>query len=62
MPPRLMPGTLCIPVAVECATFSGRRAAAVLDDDHVVGVLYAAHLEAALRRATAGRGVSSAQR
>lgn len=60
--PTLNAGDPVYPGAVECLPFSGRRAAAVLDDNRVVGVLYAAHLEAALRRATAGRGVSSAQR
>ena len=50
------------PVAVETLLGSRRRAAAVLDGGRVVGVLYAPHLEAALRRATAGLGTQSLRR
>jgi len=50
------------PVAVEALASGRRRAAAVTADGHVVGVLYAPHLEAALRRATSGLGASSLPR
>jgi Zn-dependent protease len=50
------------PIAVERLPAVGRRAAAVLDGDRVAGVLYAAHLEAALRRATASLRVPTARR
>ena len=56
--PVLEPGDALYPAAVECLGGSRRRAAAVLEDGHVVGVLYAPHLEAALRRATANLGAS----
>ena len=52
--PALVPGDLLYPVAAECLLPSRRRAAAVLADGHVLGVLYAPHLEAALRNATTG--------
>jgi Zn-dependent protease len=60
--PTLLAADPAYPAAVECLPVGGRRAAAVIDDNRVVGVLYAAHLEAALRRATAGGGVSIAGR
>ena len=41
------------PVAVEALLGDHRRAAAVVDEGRVVGVLYAAHLEAAMRAAAA---------
>jgi hypothetical protein len=47
---------------VEVLLGSHRRAAAVLDEGHVVGVLYAPHLEAAMRRAAASLGASSLSR
>jgi len=50
------------PLAVEVLLGSHRRAAAVLDEGHVVGVLYAPHLEAAMRRAAASLGASSLSR
>jgi CBS domain-containing protein len=50
------------PVAVEALAAGRRRAAAVTADGHVVGVLYAPHLEAALRRATSHLGASSLRR
>ncbi|MGO9583798.1 MAG: site-2 protease family protein [Acidimicrobiales bacterium] len=62
LPPSLAPQDPLYPVAVESLLAGRRRAAAVLEDGQVVGVLYAAHLEAALRRATAGLGASSTQR
>ena len=51
--PTLSAGDPVYPGAVECLPLAGAAPAAVLDDNRVVGVLYAAHLEAALRRATA---------
>ena len=47
------------PVAVECLVAHRRRAAAVLQDGRVVGVLYLPHLAEALHRASAGLGTSS---
>lgn len=60
--PPLAAGDSLYPVAVECLVAHRRRAAAVLVDGRVVGVLYAPHLEAALRRATASLGTSSIPR
>ncbi|MGA3215345.1 MAG: site-2 protease family protein [Acidimicrobiales bacterium] len=60
--PALAPGDPLYPVATEVLLGARRRAAAVLEDGQVVGVLYAAHLEAALRRATSGLGASSTRR
>lgn len=60
--PALSPGDPLYPVAVEAVLAGRRRAAAVLEAGQVVGVLYAAHLEAALRRATASLGASSISR
>lgn len=60
--PPLAAGDSLYPVAVECLVAHRRRAAAVLVDGRVVGVLYAPHLEAALRRATASFGTSSIPR
>jgi predicted transcriptional regulator len=60
--PSLAPQDPLYPVAVESLLGGRRRAAAVLEDGQVVGVLYAAHLEAALRQATAGFGASSTRR
>ncbi len=60
--PPLAAGDSLYPVAVECLVAHRRRAAAVLADGRVVGVLYAPHLEAALRRATASLGTSSIPR
>ena len=60
--PPLAPGDPLYPVATEVLLGARRRAAAVLEDGQVVGVLYAAHLEAALRRATSGLGASSTRR
>ncbi len=54
----LAPDDPLYPVAVECLGDLRRRAAAVVEDGQVVGVLYAAHLGAALRRANAGPGIS----
>ncbi len=50
------------PVAVESLLGAHRRAAAVIENGQVVGVIYAAHLEAALRRAASSFGASSASR
>ena len=50
------------PTAVDHLSAVGRRAAAVLDNDHVVGVMYSAHVEAALRRATTALGASTVRR
>lgn len=50
------------PVAVETLLGGRRRAAAVLEGGRVVGVLYAPHLESALRRAAAGLGTQSLRR
>jgi len=61
-PPPLHPDDPLYPVAVECFGAFRRRAAAVLDDGHVVGVLYAPHLAAALRRATGTQGISHTRR
>ena len=60
--PALAPGDPLYPVALECLSARRRRAAAVLEDGRVVGVLYAPHLEATLRRATAKLGASVARR
>jgi Zn-dependent protease len=60
--PALSPRDPIYPVATESLLGARRRAAAVLEDGQVVGVLYTAHLEAALRRATAGLGASSIRR
>ncbi len=60
--PALAPGDPLYPVALECLSARRRRAAAVLEDGRVVGVLYAPHLEAALRRATASLGASVVRR
>jgi Zn-dependent protease len=57
--PALTPGDPLYPVAVECFSASRRRAAAVLEDGRVVGVIYAPHLDAALRRATGSVGAPS---
>ncbi len=54
--PAVGPDDPLYPVAVESLGACRCRAAAVLEDGHVVGVLYAPHLEAALRRATASLG------
>jgi Zn-dependent protease len=58
----LAPDDPLYPVAVECLGAFRRRAAAVVEDGRVVGVLYAPHLEAALRRATTGPGISGIRR
>jgi hypothetical protein len=51
------------PDAVQRLLPSGsRRAAAVLEEDRVVGVLYAPHVAAALRRATDGLNTSGVRR
>lgn len=42
------------PAAVQTLLGDRRRAAAVLEDGHVVGVIYAPHVAVAMRRATAG--------
>ena len=60
--PTLAPDDPLYPVAVERLLPARRRAAVVLDGDRVVGVLYAPHLEAALRRATANLRPSSVRR
>jgi hypothetical protein len=60
--PALGAGDPLYPVALECLAGGRRRAAAVLDGEQVVGVLYAPHLQAALRRATAGLGTPSVRR
>jgi Zn-dependent protease len=60
--PPLSPRDRIYPLAVETLLGGQRRAAAVLEDGRVIGVLYAAHLEAALRRATAWPGASSISR
>jgi len=60
--PTLAPGDPLYPVAVERLPAARRRAAAVLEDNRVVGMLYAPHVEAALRRATARLGAPSARR
>ena len=60
--PRLGPDDPLYPLATEALLAGRRRAAAVLDNGAVIGVLYAAHLEAALRRATAGFGASTSGR
>lgn len=57
--PSLSPEDSLYPVAVEALLVHHRRAAAVIDEGCVVGVLYAAHLEAAMRRAAARFGRSS---
>ena len=60
--PGLGPDDPLYPLATEALLAGRRRAAAVLDNGAVIGVLYAAHLEAALRRATAGFGASTSGR
>ena len=60
--PPLSPEDPVYPVAVECLVAHRRRAAAVLEDGRVVGVLYAPHLEAAFRRALTGAGISGGRR
>jgi Zn-dependent protease len=55
--PLLAPADPLYPVAVERLGALRCRAAAVAEDGHFVGVLYAAHLEAALRRAMTVSGV-----
>jgi Zn-dependent protease/predicted transcriptional regulator len=60
--PALSPRDPLYPVAVEAVLKGRRRAAVVLEAGQVVGVLYAAHLEAALRRAAASHGTSSISR
>jgi len=57
--PAFAPDEPLYPVAAEALLAGRRRAAAVLENGRVVGVLYAPHLEAALRRATAGLRTSS---
>ena len=52
--PALDPDDPLYPVAVERLLAGRRRAAAVIKDGQVVGVIYSPHLVAALRRATAG--------
>ena len=59
--PALAAGDPIYPVAVDCLATGRRRVAAVLDGERVVGVLYAPHLQAALRRATAGLGAGTVQ-
>jgi Zn-dependent protease len=56
--PALAPDDPLYPVAVECLGVLRRRAAAVVEDGRVVGVIYAPHLQAALRRATAALGIA----
>ena len=60
--PALAPGDPLYPVALECLAARRRRAAVVLEDGRVVGVLYAPHLQAALRRATASLGAAVVRR
>ncbi len=60
--PVLAPDDPLYPVAVECLAPRRLRAAAVLADGRVVGVLYAPHLQAALRRATATLSTSIVRR
>jgi Zn-dependent protease len=60
--PSLAVGDPLYPVAVQTLLAGRRRAAAVLDGDHIVGVLYAPHLQSALRRATASLGAASVRR
>ena len=60
--PALSPEDPVYPVAVECLAGHRRRAAAVLQDGRVVGVLYAPHLEAAVRRAVTVTGTSGGRR
>ena len=56
--PALSPDDPLYPIAVECLIACRRRAAAVLEDGRVVGVLYGPHLEAALHRGTTSLGTS----
>ncbi|MGA3352197.1 MAG: site-2 protease family protein [Acidimicrobiales bacterium] len=60
--PALSPQDPLYPMALESVLAARRRAAVVLENGQVVGVIYAAHLEAALRRATASFGASSTSR
>ena len=60
--PPLSPRDRIYPLAVTTLLAGQRRAAAVLVDGAVVGVLYSAHLEAALRRATTLPGATSISR
>ena len=54
--PTLAPDDLVYPTALEVLGPEGRSAAAVLDDGRVIGVVYRAHVEAAIRRATGALG------
>ena len=60
--PALRASDALYPLAVEVLLGARRRAAVVLEDGRVVGVLYTAHLEAAMRRAAASFGASSLSR
>jgi predicted transcriptional regulator len=60
--PPLGPRDPLYPLAVESLLAAHRRAAAVIENGQVVGVIYAAHLEAALRRATSAFGAPSTSR
>jgi Zn-dependent protease len=57
--PVLSPGDPVYPLALERLLGGRRRAATVIEDGRVVGVLYSPHLLAAVRRATAAAGAST---
>ena len=57
--PALSPGDPVYPLAFERLLGGRRRAATVIEDGRVVGVLYSPHLLAAVRRATAAAGAST---